>query len=681
MRGRGRSAGAHARQLRRPARRLPARCRRSALPGEAGRVHGSRGARELLARPVAARGGAELAVHPRSAGRGDVQAARPVPNRNHPMSRGRADRRTERPGARPAPPPVPRTVPPGARRGRLLLDEIARAARRHPGRVRAALIGLYLVLAALSFEPQPHTGGDNAGYVTLARSLLERHSYQDLYDPAEPPHTKYPPVFPLVLAAGLMLGLKPWVGLKLIGLVMGAGAIAGTFLWLRRRGRPGLALGVALLLAVSPDVLRQVHWVLSDVPFWCFTAGALWAFERLRPDDWRRFALALAFTVLAYFTRSAGLPLVIAAAAWLAWRRHGRQLAALALVIGPLAFLWWWRAHAAGGVQYAGEFWMVDPYRPDLGRMDVAGLIGRLGNNLAKYATIHLPILLRGTTTLPAIAASLAVLGLGGYGWARRCYRRARVAELFLPLYLGLILLWPAVWSGERFLMPVLGLLLAYAGDGVVRIFGSALHGRAGTGTARRTLRMPAPRGAVAGAVAAAALLVLAMPGLAANFSNSRACLSSPRGQRYPCVGPEWNEYFELAGWARAALPKDAVVLSRNPRHFYVASGLQGRNYPMASTTQALLASADSAGARWVVFDALGGLAQRYLAPALLQRPQAFCIAQAAPSGATILFGILPDAARIPDAPRSGGAEGPQSPTRAQPLGEVPAVARAAGAP
>lgn len=520
-----------------------------------------------------------------------------------------------------------------------LLDPVTHWSAHHHRVVLLAILALYALLAWLGFEPQPHTGGDNAGYITLARSLLERGAYLDLYDPAEPPHTKYPPVFPALLAAGMLLGLKPWVGLKLIVVAMGGGAIAGTYLWIRRRGRPALALGVALLLAFAPGVLREVHWVLSDVPFWCLTALAQWAFERLRPDAWRRFALALALTVLAYFTRSAGLPLVLAAAAWLAWRRHWRQLLAFGLVLGPLVLLWWLRSRAVGGVQYVGEFWLVDPYNPHLGRVGIGGLFERLGENLKSYVTIHLPILLAGAPGGAAVLAGVLVLGFGIYGWARRL-RRARVAELFLPLYLGLILLWPAVWSGERFLLPVLGLLLFYAGDGLVRALGRTARARQ-----------------LAGAGAALLLVAVALPGLAQTVSYGMACTAAYRdGQRYPCTDPASQEYFQLAEWAGGALPEDAVVLSRKPRLFHVMSGgLQGRNYPMASTTEALLATADSAGARWVVFDLMGGLAQRYLAPAILQRPAAFCVLQSSPNG-TVLFGILPDAATIADAPPQAGS-------------------------
>ncbi|HSJ13613.1 MAG TPA: glycosyltransferase family 39 protein [Longimicrobiales bacterium] len=511
----------------------------------------------------------------------------------------------------------------------------AASARRHPLIALLLLLGLYTLLSLLTFQPQPHDGGDNAGYVTLARSLLERHAYLDLYDPAEPPHTKYPPVFPLLIAAVMAVGVKSWVGFKLIGVVLGAGAVAASFLWLRRRGHAALGVAVAALLAISPGVLSEARWELSDVPFWCFTALAVWAFERLRPDDRARFALALIATLLAYFTRSAGLPLVLAAGGWLLWRRHWRQLLAFALVIGPLALAWWWRARTTGGADYVSEFWLFDPYQPQLGRAGPLDMVQRILENLQSYGALHLPVLLFGRATLFPIVAALLLAGLAVYGWATRL-RRARVAELFLPLYLGLILVWPAIWSAERFLLPVLGLLLAYGGDGFVRTV--------------RALRL-----SVAPAVLAALALALVLnaPVLADHVRAGQECTGLYRaGNRYPCTHPASRELFLMAELAGETLPQGSVVLSRKPRLFFVMSGgLKSRNYPMDPSVDALLATADSAGARYILFDRLGGLAQLYLAPAMLERPAAFCIVETTGPDGTVLFGILPDAASLPSLP------------------------------
>lgn len=525
-------------------------------------------------------------------------------------------------------------TPPGVQRttaGVRLQRAIGRLVRLRPAPVVAVLVLVHITLALLTFEPRPHTGGDNAAYITLATSLLERGAYVELWDPAEPPHTKYPPVFPIVLAIALALGLKPWVQLKLVVLGLSATAVAFSFLWLRARRRPGVALAVGTILAVAPGVLREGRWVLSDVPFWAFTMVAIWAFERLRPDDWKRFAVAAAATLLAYFTRSAGLPLVVAALAWLAWRQHWRQFGVLAALIGLPAVGWWLRGRAFATAGYVSEFWLVEPYQPDLGTIGLADLLARIVENVQKYVSLHLPTLIDDGAAVLAMPMGAVIFVLALAGWVLRV-RRARVADLFLPLYLGLIFIWPAVWSGERLLLPALPILLFYAAESLLR-----------------TVRRIMPRIAFPAAGAAAfLLLVLTLPGLADGVEVGRECTSRYRaGDRYPCLTPLWADFFIEAEMAGMALPDHAVVLNRKPRLFHLLSGMKGRNYPLTDDPAALFAVADSAGARYVVFDRLDGLSGLYLRPVLVHSAASFCVMTVSRRTGIALFGLLPGADTI----------------------------------
>jgi hypothetical protein len=510
--------------------------------------------------------------------------------------------------------------------------------------VAGALVALHVAMALLTFDPTPHPGGDNGAYISLGRSLLEHGSYAELWEPGEPPHTKYPPVFPTVLALAMALGLQPWVQLKLVVLGLSATGVAATFFWLRARRRAALAVGVAALVAIAPGVLREGRWLLSDVPFWAFTMIALWAFERLRHTAGGGLVLAAAGTVLAYFTRSAGLPLALAGFAWLAWRRRWTQLAVLAAAVGVPALLWWLRTLQYGPSGYVSEFWLVDPYYPMLGTIGATDMFARMAENIGKYVSIHLPILLavqlNGFLTAVSAAVFLAALG----GWALRM-RRPAAAELFLPLYLGLILVWPAVWSGERFLLPALPLLLFYAGEGVTRLVQRLMPGR----------------GPATAAAAGALLLVLALPGLAGAVRSGTTCTARYLdGQRYPCLPSfVYDDFFAAAEDAGAALPADAVVLNRKPRLFYVlGGGVQGVNYPLSDDPAVFFATAQAAGARYVLFDQLDAVAEVYLRPVLVRRARGFCIMRAWEGGA-VLFGILPEAAAVPDlAPEDVGDDG-----------------------
>ena len=486
------------------------------------------------------------------------------------------------------------------------------------------LIAIHLELALLVLLPTPHLGGDNAIYVSLAQALLEGHGYVELFDPARAPHTQFPPVFPVVLALALAAGLEPWIQLKLVVVAFSVVALSFTYAWLRRRAGRALALAITLALALSPGVALQATWVLSDVPFWAFTAVALWALAGWRAGARGRFAVAALAILLACFTRSAGLPLALAALGWLVLRRRWYELVALLALLLPFGLWWTMRGGAESGA-YLSALLAADPYDPATGGASLVDLIARVPDNARRYLQTHLPTLLVGRTGaaaqgLAALAATLAVVG-----WARRL-RAPGVAELFAPLYLAVLLLWPPAWSGERFLLPVLPLLLLHA----------AIGGRL---LLPRRARRPA---AIAALVATAALALPAAVAATRTAADCRRALDT-------CLPEAAREFQILGAWARENLPDDAIVLSRKPGIFYLASGRPSRIYPLRARPTDFLTLAESIGARYVLHDRLDALTDQYLTPVILERPGAFCSMTS--SGGTQLLGIVASAEE-PPAPR-----------------------------
>ncbi len=513
-----------------------------------------------------------------------------------------------------------------------------------PWHVAVGLALLHLVLALLSLDPTVHHGGDNAAYLALARSMLERGTYQELWEPAMRPHRQYPPGWPLLLAGAMTLGVKPWVGFKVMGILFSAGAVALSYLWARRISTAAVALAVGVLMAVSPGVLDLGRWELSDVPFACFTLLALWAFARAaqiapadaEPDADRRtlqaLALASVAVLMAYATRSAGVPMVAAGAAWLVWRRHWRGLALFAAIVGSYAVAWWARGRALGGASYVGHLWYVDPYQPGLGTVDLAGMFARIVRNTFKYTTDHLPYLLIGErSTWVAVVVGAGLLLLGAAGWAMRL-RRAVVAELWLPLYLGLVLIWPAEWSGERFILPALPMLLVCAAE-VVR--------RAG-----RRIGQPV----LLGAGLVGVLLLTGVPRTAYEIAYAAECrVAYGPDNRYPCLPENWRDYLDLATASRGNLPPNSAVLARKPTLFWAQSGYRSRAYPFTSNPDSLIAAAREAGAEYVLLDYLDNVSLMYLSPVMMQRPQAFCLVKVVGPGRATLMKLRPGAEQMPN--------------------------------
>lgn len=523
-----------------------------------------------------------------------------------------------------------------------------------------AVVTLAVVLAA--FNPAPHTGGDNAGYVTLAYSLLKNHAYTELFDPARLPHTKYPPVFPGVLAVLMLFGVRAWTGLKSVAVASTVAVAVLTHLWARRRLGSLVASGVAVAVALSSAVVYYSHWVLSDPLFLALTLLSLWALERAdRPDvagradgtdgarDAQRkgsragwLALGVVAAGLAYFTRSAGIPLLVALLAWLALRRRWRALAVSAVGLGVPVLLWWLRSRAVGHAGYGSEFWLVDPYNPELGRVGLAGLASRFGANLVGYIGTYVPAGITGTRGGATSVLGVALFAGALIGWIRSLRTRIGPSELFLPLYAGLILLWPVVWSGDRFALPLFPLFFGYAAFAI--LWAGRRLGR-GTGTL----------------VGAAAFLVVVLPALKSltgAVGEASACAAAVRASGpFACYGPRVESFMDAAAWSGANLPDGSAVLTRKPRLFYVESGVPSRTFPFTDDPRALLALADSLGVRYVLVDQWDGLAGRYVAGAVRKDPGAFCALRGFQGGGGAgsltlpMLGILPPAERATSAP------------------------------
>lgn len=492
--------------------------------------------------------------------------------------------------------------------------------------IPAVLAAVHLILAGLAFHTGPFEGGDDATYLALARSLVEHGSYTEVWDPAMAPHTMYPPVFPAIIAGALGLGISAGFGLKVMMLLFSAAAVFASSALLSRLATPGVALAGGIFIAVSPELLRVGHEVLSDVPFWLFTCVALMAWARGGDEADARsgvsrisprwVALATAATLLAYFTRSAGLPLVAAAFIWLTWRRDWRAAGILAGAAVPLAFAWWLRGHYAGAGGYLLPFISVDPYNPALGHVSLADIAGRFAENVDRYATRHLPRTITGTLVNGEVIGPVVGIAVMA-GWIRRL-RKPSLTEVFFPTYLGLVLLWPVTWSGSRLLFPVLPLIALYSVEPVAALV-------------RRSSRP-----VLAGAALTIAAVAWIAPEVSHRVNNGSRCRAEQAGgNRYPCTSDPFREFLEVARVSREKLPAGSVVLSRKPTIFFVHSGHRGGVYPYFPAPDSLFGAARRIGADYVVMDRMSVLSERYVRPAIEQRPSAFCEVPGVRSGKT----------------------------------------------
>jgi hypothetical protein len=328
--------------------------------------------------------------------------------------------------------------------------------------VGAVLTSCLLAWAAAALVPRDFPVGtwvDDAHYAVLAQSLRERAAYRTISLPQANLETKYPPLYPALLAAAWKPGLETRANLerlRAVNLVL-AGPVAGALaaLALALGMAPAAAAAAALAGTLAPRFMSFWTLPLSEPLFVLLVAAGLAAWLG------RMKRAATALLVLAVHARTLALPF-LAAALWLEWRENRRG--ALRLVAGAALALAPWAAWTMVNrsavppelLGYYGSYggWLVEAWRENaltaLVQVPVRNaviLVRSLGEAPGWWSWV------------PAWAAMLLGALLAGILWAAR--RDARLPVLGLGLYAVVVLWWP--FPGDRFVASAWPLMLVPA--------------------------------------------------------------------------------------------------------------------------------------------------------------------------------------------------------------------------
>ncbi len=351
--------------------------------------------------------------------------------------------------------------------------ETGKALMSASGTLACALLVWACTVLGLVWTPWFTMQSDTGYFMALGRSLARGEGYAI----GGVRHRAYPPVFPLMLAAVHSPSRSDFRPEKL--------AVVGSFWLFSQRFTGWRRLGLTVLMALSPSLVRRTGYLLTDVPGLCFAVlfVAAWnAFWRGQKRHWPIGVVATAALAASALTRLAGLFFYLGCAAWLArlslWRSDRRRCltgAALFVVFGLLPVLAWglWvRSTAeAGSASYA-----------DFLRDDV--LSGHSPFSAEGLWTLvkRVPQTVYNQVRLATHAVAGRGLGLGRGGWAILLLppvlvglcarmRRPEAQDYCFIGFAALMALWPSP-QGPRLWLPAVPLMLGYLPEGAERIAG-----------------------------------------------------------------------------------------------------------------------------------------------------------------------------------------------------------------
>lgn len=297
---------------------------------------------------------------------------------------------------------------------------------------------------------------DDGVYLVTAKALAEGHGYRLISLPAELPQTKYPFLFPALLAAALKVSPRfpqNVALLKSIPLVCALLWFGLTWNMLRRMGAPRLpALWMVLLTAASPLTIFLSTNLMSEPLFALLCTGSLLAATAV--EDGASVWLALvsgALAGLALLTRSIGISILLAPAlAFILQKRMGAALR-FGVAGGSIGGLWplWTRLHQTA----------ADPtqlYYSSVAYLTWNIVLAHTWPEKIRVFTVNILMAAASPVTLlelrPAglwtfLALVMFVVFAGRFG-------RIRATHLFVLAYTGIVLCW--AWPPERFLQVLL---------------------------------------------------------------------------------------------------------------------------------------------------------------------------------------------------------------------------------
>lgn len=428
----------------------------------------------------------------------------------------------------------------------------------------AVASGVYLTAAS-----QAGLFHDDAVYMVNAKAIADGRGFRTVSVPTEPFQTKYPILYPLLLAG--IWKIAPnypdnVAVLRLVGTVSMVAFLVGATMLKRELGSEQSALSTAafvIALGCNPLVASLSTMVLSDMLFAALCV-AMWV-AHLRVDERRRLTMLLVtsacLAVSALATRRTGVAFVLAGAVWAARQRRWSTLVTYAGIVAMVT----WVVHLPAPWSFATSNPLLDYYAS----YETGAFLGLLrepvralriaGDNVifaaAAVSEFVVPSLWRPVSWM---LASFALIG--GVATASRA---GTFMSTSVVVYLLIVLFYP--FMPTRYLLPIAPLVILAIFNGASLLYDMIT---------RALVRIPRFLVLVAVSVPIAALVLTTLGWSRWNYGQAHA--STVRLWTGLPTRDEWSGFQETIDWIRGNTNTHDVLASAYDPMYYLYTGRQG---------------------------------------------------------------------------------------------------------
>ncbi|MGB3937499.1 MAG: hypothetical protein WBL29_17520 [Burkholderiales bacterium] len=353
---------------------------------------------------------------------------------------------------------------------------------------------------------------DSVSYLVMAQVFSPFQAASPAVAAAFAREAFYPPLFPLVLALAGAAHHIAWAH-ALTALLLAAALPLAYRLGVRWLESRGAALAALACIALAPSLWINSKGILSETLFCLLLVGTFLVLEKETNTGWKLGVLMAALAL----TRTAALPMIGMFALWAVARRGDlrARLVAAAPALAALAAYGLWvliqpsqtEGDYAGILREKGQGLFGGP--GGFGAALAASLARQADAIAEGWAGSLLVYWVEGRPLRFALASAVGLLALAGIALRMR---RGEADGWMSAAYLATLLAWPFYEQMERFLFPLLPVLVLYA----FLAAGAALRAASG-------------KPALAHTLLAALILTLVLPAMA--FVYQRAAAGGPVAQ------------------------------------------------------------------------------------------------------------------------------------------------------
>ena len=518
----------------------------------------------------------------------------------------------------------------------------------------------FLANYSAMYDSKLDMNGDNIYYYSLGKAISDGKGFTDIMFFKESPHSHFPPGYPLFVAGVLNVFPDDVDAVKTANGILLFLSILLLFFVLEKIAKNRIiAFICALLCCLHPSLLHWATIMMSEMLFlFCslviiyllliLDEKKLFDFSKGKLINNLLLFLLLLFISYVYFVRTMGLSLIISALLWslynvfwgfFVWMRSRKKREETALserkgyfirssivflllltTFGITKFAWDNRNEKIGKTE---SDYVEDFYRKADGQKmsSVDDWVTRVKNNTGDYITKYLPnsVFMISFDKNKAIETSDWIKGLFIIALMLVGFLRTKKAGLLLFLYIGItmgvLLIWPEQYGGERYYTCIIPFYIFLTLNGVSELIKVIFR------LARKSYN-PVIVQSLAVILFSAILL---FPAYVKAQEQPRKTAKLKSWAKMGNIN--LNNYYDAVEWCGKNLPDSARVICRKPEIYYIYSGYhKASGFPKYAAPDTVIKFLITNKATHLIIDNWFKHAYTTLYPAILKYPEKFKI-------------------------------------------------------